>query len=165
MPGSRTGAIGVGLRAAGNSLNSRSRTGHIRFGVLVAGTSPPWAGRAAPRARVPWLPPIHVAPVLSDGKGGYRWNPDVYRALQWVFEEALGGINAPTLPQISTTVTQTQTEVVATQTYARQVDAYAQGVAATATATAQVAQNNSLTGAGSIPSAPEPPPPPGGHAV
>jgi hypothetical protein len=153
----RSGAIGIGLRAAASSLNRRSRTGHIRIGILVAGTSPAWAGRASNRTRVPWLPPIHVAPVLSDGKGGYRWNPDVYKALQWVFEEALGGINAPTLPEVRTTVTQTQTEVIATQSYATAVGAYAQGVAATATATAQVAQSNSLAGATSIPDAPEPP--------
>lgn len=161
----RAGAIGIGLRAAAASLNSRTRTGAIRFGVLVAGSSPPWAGRATRATKVPWLPPIHVSPVLPDGKGGYRWNPDVYRALKWVFEDALGGINAPTLPQVSTTVSQTQAEVVATVTYTAAVAAYAQGVSATAEATAQVAQNNSLTGATSIPEVPEPPAPPGGSAV
>lgn len=163
MPGSRTGAVKVGVRASAASGAARQRTGAIRFGFLVAASSPSWAGRAANRSRVPWLPPIHVSPVLPDGKNGWRWNPDVYRAIQWVFEEALGGINAPTLPQISTAITQTQTEVVSTATYAQNVAAYAQGIAATATATAEVAQSNGLVGAGSIPTTPAAPDPPGGR--
>lgn len=157
----RSGAISIGLRAAASSLNSRSRTGAIRFGILVAGSSPAWAGRAGNRAKVDWLPPAHIA--WFDPQTG-RPTPVFFQFIREIAEVRLGGVNGTTVPQVQTTVAQTQTEVIATQSYATQVGAYAQGVAATATATAQVAQNNSLSGAGSIPEAPDPPPPPGAHA-
>lgn len=124
-----------------------------------------WGGGQAARDKVPWLPPMRVAPVLSDGRGGWRWNPDVYRALQWLFEEYIGGINAPTASAISTTITQTQADVADTIAYAAAVSNYAQGIAATSSATAEVTQNAGLSGSGSIPEPPEPPIPPGGHAV
>lgn len=153
----RAGAISIGLRAAANSLNSRSRTGAIRFGILVAGTSPAWAGRAANREKVDWLPPAHIP--WFDPKTGIPTRV-FFQFIREIAEVRLGGINGTTVPQVQTTVSQTQAEVIATQGYATQVGAYAQGVAATATATAEVAQNNGLSGAGSIPSTPDPPSPP-----
>lgn len=158
----RDGVISVGLRASASASASRQRTGAIRIGFLVAGTSPPWAGRAtANRQRVPWLPSAGVPVALADG----RMNPVWYRALQEVFENRLGGINGATVSEVVTSVTQTQAEVIATSTYAAQVSAYAQGVGATAAATAQVAQNNSLSGATAIPKTPDPPPPPGTQPI
>jgi hypothetical protein len=156
----RAGALSIGLRAAALSLNSRSRTGAIRFGILVAGTSPAWAGRAGNRPKVDWLPPAHIS--WFDPQTG-RPNPVFFQFIREIAEVRLGGVNGTTVPQVQTTVAQTQAEVVATQSYATAVGTYAQGVAATATATAQVAQSNSLTGAGSIPPAPEPPDPNAGR--
>lgn len=138
-----------------------SSTGSIVVGALVAASSPAWAGRSAPRAKVDWIPPAHVPPLMPNGK----WNPVWYRFFHEIAEIRLGGVQGSTVAQIETSVSQTQTEVAATTTYAQSVATYAQGIAATATATAEVAQNNSLSGAGSIPSPPEPPPPPGGYAV
>lgn len=158
---SATGSIKVGLRAAVYSASPGRGSGVIRFGILVAGSSPAWAGRAGNRAKVDWLPPAHIA--WFDPKTG-RPTPVFFQFIREIAEVRLGGVNGTTVPQVQTTVTQTQSEVIATQSYAAQVGTYAQGVAATATATAQVAQNNSLTGAGSIPSIPDPPPT-GGHAV
>jgi len=154
----RSGAIGIGLRAAAVSLNSRSRTGAIRLGILVAGTSPAWAGRAANREKVDWLPPAHIP--WFDPKTGIPTKV-FYQFIREIAETRLGGINGTTVPQVQTTVTQTQSEVIATQSYAVSVGSYAQGIAATATATAQVAVSNGLSGSGSIPSTPIPPPPPG----
>lgn len=91
-----------------------------------------------------------------DPKTG-RPTPRLFQLLHEICENRLGGVNGQTIPSVATSVVETQAEVVATTTYAQSVAAYAQGVAATATATAQVAQNNSLTGASSIPEAPEPP--------
>lgn len=121
-----------------------------------------WGGSARLLAKVPWLPPFHVKPVDANG----NWNPAVYKALKYLFEEVIGGIDAPTLPQLRTDVTSTQVQVSATTNYAKQVSQYAQGIAATAEATAQVTQDSGLSGSGSIPPPPTvPPPPDGGWAL
>lgn len=150
----RTAALTIGLRASAAAGSSKQRTGHIRFGILVAGSSPAWAGRAGRRQKVDWLPPAHIPWI--DPKTGIPTKV-FFQFIREIAEVRLGGVNGTTVPQVETTVTQTQSEVIATQSYATAVGAYAQGVAATATATAQVAQSNSLSGSESIPDTPEPP--------
>lgn len=131
---------------------------NVSCGAACATTRVRWAGSSAARSNVPWLPPIRTAPIESDGRGGYRWNPDVYRALKWLFETAIGGVAAQTVPQVASGVTAAQEELVNAITYAQQVATYAEGVAARTDATVEVVTNNGLTGTTSIPPSPEPPP-------
>lgn len=127
---------------------------NVSCGAACATGRVAWAGNSAVRSKVPWLPPQRVKPVDKDG----NWNPDVYRALKWLFETAIGGVTAQTVPQVATGVTAAQSELVSAITYAQQVATYAEGVAATAVATAEVVTNNGLSGSTSIPPSPEPPP-------
>lgn len=155
MPGSRTGAIKVGVRASAASGGlARRRTGAIRIGLLVAGSSPAWAGRARRTRSNNWM--LRADEMWIDPKTG-RPSPRLFQLLHEICENRLGGVDGMTIPQVSTSVTQTQAEVVATTTYTAAVAAYAEGVAATATATAEVTQSNSLSGSTSIPEVPEAP--------
>lgn len=155
MPGSRTGSIKIGVRAsAAVGGSARQRTGAIRFGILVAGSSPAWAGRATRNRSKNWM--LRADEAWIDPKTG-RPTPRLFQLLHEICENRLGGVDGQTIPAVATSVAQTQTEVIATVAYTQNVASYAQGIAATATATAEVAQSNSLTGAGSIPPTPEPP--------
>jgi hypothetical protein len=159
----RTCVTAAGLRSSMAASIAKQRSCVSWLGLASAATSPAWAGRAnATRAKVDWLPPPHIA--WFDPKTG-RPTPIFAKAMHELFENRLGGIRGRTVAEVETSVTQTQAEVVAATTYAQNVASYAQGIAATASATAEVAQSNSLTGATSIPEAPEPPAPPGTHTV
>jgi hypothetical protein len=142
-----------GVQSMATPFKLASATCATRVGVASAASRVPWGGRAAPIARSPWLPPITVPLVLDGG----RMNPVWYDAFREVFENRLGGVRGQSVTQVATTVQQTQAEVAATSNFAEQVSQYAQSVAATAAATAEVAANNSLSGAASIPDPAEPP--------
>lgn len=126
----------------------------ISAGAACKVRSPSWDdGSTAPKRKVPWLPNVQVKPVRPDGS----WNPDVWRALNYLFNEVLGGINAPTIAEVTQTVTTTQAQVVATQANAENAMNYAAGIAAAVTATAEVTQSAGLPGSGSIPAVPSKP--------
>lgn len=154
----QTVAIRAGARVTGN----RARSVVLSVGVGLGIGSLPWNTSNPRRSSKPHLPPPHVSPVLPDGKGGWRWNPEVYKAIQWVFNEALGGLDGPTLPQVVATVTQTQAQVVSTTNYVDQSVQYTRAAVASQAATAQVVQNAGLPGADTIPPTPDPPSRPSG---
>lgn len=124
-----------------------SSGGGVGIGVV------PWAGAEARRPKVDWLPPPNV-PITLDGK---TMNPVWYRAFFEMFERRLGGISAATVPSLQTTVSQVQTLTVATVAYADEAVAYTRGVAESTAAVKEVAQNNGLSGAESVPDVPDPP--------
>lgn len=102
-------------------------------------------------------PAFYVAPARSGALPTIRWNPTVYRALSYLYEQVLGGINGKTLVEAIAELQQTQDELVATTNYAEQVGTYAQSVASSVQAVTQVAQSNGLSGAESVPEPAEPP--------
>lgn len=142
-----------GVRSAAEPFTTRSRGCITRVGVGSAASQVAWAGKRAQPRHKDWLPPMRVKPVREDGS----WNPDVYRALQWLFEQFAGGINGRTVVEVVTELQQTQAEVVATASYAQAVGQYAQSVGQTAQAVVQVAQNANLGGADNVPETSEPP--------
>ena len=148
-----------GISSVAQPVKFRSASCVTRAGLASSTGRVAWAGSASALSKVPWLPPAHVKPIMPDGS----WNPQVYRALKYLFDDVIGGISAPTLPQVRQDVSNTQTQVQDTTNYAMQVSQYAQGVAATAQATAAVAEDNGLSGSESIPPSPPPPDPPIGR--
>lgn len=154
----RTASTSVGLRAGAGSGYGRSRSCVTRIGLLVAATSPAWAGRARQARSSNWM--LRADEQWFDPKTG-RPSPRFYQFIREIAENRLGGIDGASIPTVQTTVTQTQAEVVATSTFARNVSIYAQGIAAAVDATTEVARNNALTGADGIPGTPEPPQVPG----
>jgi hypothetical protein len=105
-------------------------------GFASAAAPAAWSGREASRRIADWLPRIEE-PFLDARTGliSKRW----YNYLR-------------------------ENQLAVTTQYATKVGDFAQGIAATAEATAQVAQNNSLSGSGSIPDTGDPPPRPGTYA-
>lgn len=143
-----------GISGTATPTKARSVSLVTHAGIASATGRVTWGGSESPLARVPWLPKAGTPLMLPNTN---TLNPAWDRALRWLFEQYIGGINAPTIAQVTTNVAQTQTQVAASVNYAQQVAAYATGIAATATATAEVSQANGLTGAESIPPAPPPP--------
>lgn len=154
----RTGVIGLGVRASAAMSSPRQRTGAIRIGLLVAASSPPWAGRARQARSSNWMLRADVA--WFDPRTG-RPTPAFFQLMHEITENRLGGVNGASIPTVQSVVTQTQAEVVNTSTYARNIAVYAQGIAASVDATTEVARNNALAGADGIPGTPEPPQVPG----
>lgn len=97
-----------------------------------------------------WLPPQRQ-PVAYQQGGQWFCDPTWYRFFQFVAEIKLGGRSGPTLPDVVTAITDTQTTAATATasvvTLQQQTSANAEALAATV----QVAQNNSLAGAGQIP--------------
>lgn len=154
----RTASTSVGLRAGAGSGYGRSRSCVTRIGLLVAATSPAWAGRARQARSNNWM--LRADEQWFDPKTG-RPSPRFFQFMFEIAQNRLGGVNGASIPTVQTSVAQTQAEVVNTSSYARSVAVYAQGIAAAVDATTEVAQNNALTGADGIPGTPEPPQVPG----
>lgn len=125
----------------------------VSTGVGAAFGNVPWNTSSARREKVPWLPPAHVPVVQQNG----LMNPAWYRALHEVFENRLGGVQGATVTQVQTTVTQTQSQVVATTAAVTDLGAYTRSIDATATALRQVAVDNALSGASTVPAPSDPP--------
>lgn len=143
----------AGITSVATPRKERSTDLVTRAGLLSAPVPVSWAGSTSVLSKVPWLPPYHVKPVRPDG----NWDPQVYKALRWLFEEAIGGINAPTLPQVRQDVVATQAQATATSNYATQVGSFAAGIGSSVSALTEVVQSNSLTGAESVPDVPDAP--------
>jgi hypothetical protein len=129
-------------------------------GFASAAAPAAWSGREASRRIADWLPRIEE-PFLDARTGliSKRW----YNYLRELGDR-VGGVQGPSIGQVQQTVIATQNQLAVTTQYATKVGDFAQGIAATAEATAQVAQNNSLSGSGSIPDTGDPPPRPGTYA-
>lgn len=121
-----------------------------KAGPLVAAGRVAWAGTSALRSRVNWLPAANV-PLSLDGK---LINPVWYRALQEVFENRLGGINAKTVPEVVSTTEQTQSQVLSVQTGVQSIGTQVVAITDAVNTTTQVAQNNNLSGSTQIPRLP-----------
>jgi hypothetical protein len=143
----------VAIRAGARVTASRARSVVLSVGVGLGIGSLPWNRSDVRRQKVPWLPPANVKFLNPDGTVSRTW----YQALHELFENRMGGVQGQTVVQIATTVTQTQAQVVATANYVDEGVQYTRAVAAQAAAVTQVAQNNSLAGANTIPPTPDPP--------
>lgn len=153
----------LGFRSAATPYKAGSGACVTRFGIVSAASRVAWAGTTSARAKVPWLPPMHVDPMRyvppqrQGDKPRIAWNPDVYRFLQYLGDQVLGGINGQTLVEAIRALQQTQAELVATTNYAEQINTYAQSVATSVAAVTQVTQSNGLSGADAVPEPAEPP--------
>lgn len=94
------------------------------------------------------LPPQRVLMVDKDG----YCNPQWYRYFDWLTNQKLGGVNAPNISDIVTTVTTAQAAVTATATTVSEVIEQATQNAAALDTIREVAQTSALTGADQIPS-------------
>lgn len=123
-------------------------------GTASATAQVPWAGTNSPLSRVPWIPKAGT-PLLMQGTN--QLNPAWDRAIRWLFEEYIGGLSAPTIAQVTQSVSETQSAVTSAVTFAEQGVAYSAGIAASVVANTEVAQTAGLPGADSIPDVPERP--------
>lgn len=119
-------------------------------GAVMATGKVAWAGSASPLSRVPWIPKAGTPLLLQDGR---TMNPVWDRAIRWLFEEYIGGIQAPTVASIASSVTQTQTQVVAAQSQANTAQLTANSAAAAVNTTRQVLVDDGTPGADQIPPA------------
>lgn len=116
-------------------------------GIYSQASNTAWAGSSTRRGKIDWIPGAHV-PVL-DNSG--RMSPAWYRFFREVADNRLGGIDAPTVPDVVTTAKQTQAQVL---TVKQDADAAIQTVNSCVDAvntTKQVAVNNNLSGSTQIP--------------
>ena len=137
----------AGPYSAAQPYKLRSYTCRTIAGAEMAAGNVAWGGSTAKRSRVNWIPGAHV-PVL-DAKG--RMSQPWYRFFHEIAENRLGGIDAPTVPEVVNTSEQTQTQVLAVQ---QNTDAAIQTVNSCVDAvntTKQVVVNNNLSGATQIP--------------
>lgn len=114
-----------------------------------------WGGSDSPLSRVPWLPKAGT-PLLTVGNNGQmtnQLNPAWDRCLRWLFEQYIGGINAPTVAQITTSVSQTQDQVVAVGVQASSAQSTANSAAEAVNTTREVLVNNGTPGSDQIPPA------------
>lgn len=145
----------VTISGGGRVAANRSAAVVMSVGAGVGIGSVAWGGASAIREQVPWLPSANVR-VVNPSSG--LMEPVWYRFFKELAENRLGGKNGRTLPQVVTTVEQTQTQVVATSAQLTETIAYARSVDETATVLRQVAIDNALSGAGTVPEPSEPPP-------
>lgn len=137
----------VGCYSAAQPFKLRSYTCTTVAGAEMAAANVAWGGSVAKRSRVNWIPGAQV-PVL-DATG--RMAPTWYRFFQEIAENRLGGINAPTVPEVVTTAAQTQSQVLAVQTSADNAIQTVNACVTSVNTAKQVAVNNNLSGATQIP--------------
>jgi hypothetical protein len=140
----------AGSYSAAQPYKLRSYTCTTIAGAEMAAANVAWGGSTAKRARVNWLPGAHV-PVL-DGSG--RMSPPWYRFFQEIAENRLGGIDAPTVPEVVTTTVQTQSQVIGVQTGIQSMGQQVSAITDTVNTQTQVAQNSNLSGSSQIPRLP-----------
>lgn len=144
----------VAIYGGGSVSAPVGRTAVVSIGPGAAIGNVAWNTSTATRAKVNWLPPANVPFLNTDGRTVSRpW----YLFFQEIAETRMGGVHGQTVPQVAVSVTQTQTQVVAATSTLVETIAYARSIDATATALAQVASDNSLSGAESVPRTADPP--------
>ena len=148
-------SISVGLHSSAAPGTTNTVTCSTIVGFASAASPVAWAGNIGSRNVSDWLPRI------DEPFGTIRGNQVFVSTRWWNYLRELGvrmgGVQGPTIPQVQQSLVETQTQVAATAVYAVQAVDYAASVAATAEATAEVAQTNGLSGAGSIPPTGNPP--------
>lgn len=124
-------------------------------GVAIATGRVAWGGSDSPLSRVPWLPKAGTPFLVIDGQGRMtnQVSPAWDRALRWLFEEYIGGIQAPTVAALTNSVEQTQQQVVQVQVQASTAQATANSAAESVNTTRQVLVDDGVPGAEQIPPA------------
>lgn len=129
----------------------------VSTGVGAAFGNVPWNTSSARREKNNWLPRAdHAIGTCPKCKTRIPPDPTWYRYFSEL-SERMGGIQGQTIPQVVTTVTQTQSQVVATTAAVTDLGAYTRSIGATATALRQVAVDNALSGASTVPAPSDPP--------
>lgn len=124
-------------------------------GSAIATGRVAWGGSGSPLARVPWIPKAGTPFLVVDGQGRMtnQVNPAWDRAMRWLFEEYIGGIQAPTVSALTTSVEQTQQQVVQVQVQAVNAQTTANSAAEAVNTTKQVLVDEGIPGADQIPPA------------
>lgn len=110
----------AGAYSAAQPVKLRTSSCMTIAGAEMAAGSVTWGGSQAKRKFVNWLP-APTTPLSTDG--GKTMSPVWYRALHELFEHRMGGIDAPTLPQVVTASSETQTQVLSVQSVVLQSSA------------------------------------------
>lgn len=129
----------------------------VSTGTGAAFGNVPWNTSTALREANNWLPRAdHSIGTCPKCKTRIPPDPLWYRYFKEL-SERMGGIQGQTIPQVATAVGQTQLQVVATTSAITDLTAYARSIDETASALAQVAVDNALTGAETVPLPSDPP--------
>jgi hypothetical protein len=148
----QSASIAFGFMRSVTAKKQGAATATIQCGLLEAANQYAGGSGLLSRTRIKYqLPSIRVpfGDVQDDGTVLVR--KDWYDVMNYVFNGQLGGINGPTLSDITTTVSSSSTAAIDAQ---NAVSVVAQTVNANATAlqaTVQVSQAASLPGATQIP--------------
>lgn len=119
-------------------------------GVAIATGKVAWGGSESPLERVPWIPKAGTPLLMQDGR---TMNPAWDRCFRWLFEQYIGGIQAPTVAALTTSVAHTQEQVVVAQVQAAAAQVTANSAAESVNTTRQVLVDDGVPGADQIPPA------------
>lgn len=122
-----------------------------RLGPYSAASFAAWAGSDALRSATNWIPRPDED-WMRDGKPTRR-----FFLFMSELSRRMGGEQGKSIAQVESVITGTQAEVLAVGNFTQQLGQYAQSVAATTNAIAQVAVDNALSGASSVPPTSSPP--------
>lgn len=154
-------ATSIGFRCSAEPGTTNSVSCATLVGFASAASPVAWAGNRGSRNVADWLPRIdEPLAFIRDGK--------VYMSQRWwnwerAVADRLGGVQGPSVTQVVQEVADTRVQVAANTVYTEQAVAYTTSVAQAQAATAEVAQNSGLSGAGSIPAPGHPPSRPNYH--
>lgn len=109
------------------------------------------AGVSASKGELAWLPPARQPIGTTDARGNFMCDPAWYRFFEYIAETRLGGKQGPGIPAVVAVVAQTQVTAAASTTAVAELTQQTQANAEALFVVREVAQNNSLTGAGLIP--------------
>lgn len=133
----------AGIASAAQPYKVRAFSAATVAGVYSLAGNVAWGGSQIRRKAISWLPPA-TTPLSLDG--GKTMNPVWFRALHELFENRLGGIDAPTVPEVVTTAKQTQTQVLTVQKGVQSVGSQVTAITNAVNTQTQVAKESSLAG-------------------
>jgi hypothetical protein len=149
---SQSASISVGLSMGAMSSKHGAAGAIVTTGVLNQ-ASPYSGGNNVPGNSGRRVPLPHPSTFFGavDAQGRVTIDPVWYRLLDFVCNVQNGGPSAPTITDLSTATVSTRDQAIQAQTDVASVGQQVTANAASLGAVVQVAQNNSLTGAGQIP--------------
>lgn len=137
----------AGPYSAAQPAKARTSTCQTIAGAAMATGAVAWGGSAAKRRQVNWLPSA-TTPVLDDqGCFTRQW----YLFLVEVANKRLGGLEAPTVPDVATGQAKTQGQVLLVQSNADAAIAAVNACVVSTNTARDVAISNNLAGATQIP--------------
>lgn len=136
----------LGARSSAFPFSTATRSASTILAVAVAASAPAWAGSAAGRKQVFWLPAANVPFLDNAGRVSPAW----YRAFVEAFENRLGGVSAPGIGEVITTTANVQAQIVGVQTLATGALTVANASADAVNTVAAVSQSAGLPGADEI---------------